>query len=88
MHKNSTISEAGYWMTMILVPNVLTGYIAGFFVQPSTFPPKPPQLPLRDRPGFRGHQIPQRIRAIVPADAILIGINLQNVFGFIRVVLK
>lgn len=66
MHKNSTISEAGYWMTMILVPNVLTGYIAGFFVQPSTFPPKPPQLPLRDRPRLRRHQMPQRSGGISP----------------------
>ena len=49
---------------------------------------KTAQLPLRNRPRLRRDCIPQRIRAIVAADAILVGINLENVLGFVRIVLE
>jgi hypothetical protein len=43
---------------------------------------------LHHHPRLRRHQIPQRIRAIVPAGAILIGIDLQHVLRPIRIMLQ
>ena len=40
---------------------------------------KPPQLPLRNRPGLSSHQIPQTVRRIIAPNAILVRIDLQNV---------
>jgi hypothetical protein len=46
------------------------------------------QLPLRDGPRLRRDQIPQRVRGIIPADAILIRVHLEHVLGPARIVLK
>ena len=48
----------------------------------------PPQLPLHHRPRLRRHQIPERIRRIIAADAILVGIHLQHILRPIRIVLQ
>jgi len=39
---------------------------------PTLIKSHPPQLPLRHRPPLRRHQIPERVRGIIPADAILV----------------
>jgi hypothetical protein len=47
----------------------------------------PQRLPHPDLARLRRHQIPQRIRRIVTADSLLVGIRLQNVFRPVRIVL-
>jgi hypothetical protein len=36
----------------------------------------PPQLPLTHRPRLCRHQVPKRIRRIIPANAVLVAIHL------------
>jgi len=49
---------------------------------------QPPQLPLRDRPRLRRHQVTQAVRASIAADSFLVGINLQHVRRPVRIVLQ
>jgi hypothetical protein len=43
---------------------------------------------LRHRTRFRCHQVPQRIRRIIPANAIFVSIHLQNILRPIRIMLQ
>ena len=46
------------------------------------------QLSLRDCARLRRHQIPERVCGVIAADALVIGVHLQNIFGPVRIVLQ
>jgi hypothetical protein len=48
----------------------------------------PDQPPLHYGPRLRRHQIPERIRRIISADAFFIGIHLQHIFRPMRIMLQ
>ena len=56
--------------------------------QPGACNSKPAQLALRDRPRLRRDQIAQAIRRIIAANAIIVRICLQNIFGPVRIMLQ
>jgi len=43
---------------------------------------------LRERSRLRRDEIPQSIRRVVPAYAFFVGIDFQNIFGTIRIMLQ
>src|ERR1039458_8145356 len=56
--------------------------------QPGARKSNPAQLSLRDRARLGRHQVAETIAGIVAADAILVGINFQNIFGPAWIVLQ